>query len=233
MKNFFYLLLAVLPLAIVSCGDEEDDDFILQSSFVEVVNGGATGQIQFTGSLPKVNVANSFIATVDERGRVTAKHAGHTVAYVGGKTVDIYVKGTNSLIGDICYEWGKGKQYIFSKTTFTDFQKSNSNTYDMYIGMKVYSNQPIVMYGYGFTKNQDKLETVSILVHKSYSSNLASFIKERFYMVEYTDVIGSMLTGMAGLDSDDQKSATSIVTIATTSEYPNYYMVMIMPYQPK
>lgn len=234
MKKYFYLfLLASAPFMFTSCSDD-DDEFTLQSSSVEVVNG-SSGQIQYAGNFPSVKVANSFIATVDKNGRVAGKHAGHTVAYVGNKVVDINVKGTNSLIGDICYEWGKGKQYVLSKTTYTDFKKTNlsSSTYDTYTAVKTYNNQLLVGYSYLFTKNQDKLESASVFVHKSYASNLSAFLNERFYLVEHTDVIGSLLTGAVGIDSDDTKSATAMVTVATSADYPNHYVVVIMPYQNK
>ena len=101
------------------------------------------------------------------------------------------------------------------------------------MGLKTLGNTPIVIYGYLFAKNQDKLETVKLLVHKNYLSSLTDFLKERFYMAKYTNVIGNMLVGAAGFDSDDPTTATSGVTIGINPSYSNYYEVTIIPYTEK
>ena len=234
MKKTFYLfLLAAAPIVFNSCNsDDEEDNFVLKENSVYITNGGTT-QIQFSGKLPSVKVANQFIATVNAQGLINAKHAGHTTATIGSKVIDIHVKGTNSLIDDICYEWGKGRQYVLSNTTFKDMELSSGTDYDTYMGLKTLGNTTNVIYGYLFAKNQDKLETVKLLVHKNYLSSLTDFLKERFYMAKYTNVIGNMLVGAAGFDSDDPTTATSGVTIGINPSYSNYYEVTIIPYTEK
>ena len=52
-------------------------------------------------------------------------------------------------------------------------------------------------------------------------------------MAKYTNVIGNMLVGAAGFDSDDPTTATSGVTIGINPSYSNYYEVTIIPYTEK
>lgn len=77
MKKFAIFMALAMPLALVSCGDEnENTDVTLDQNKLEI-SYNSTGELKASEKGGSWSSDNDFIATV-ENGKVTAKHVGST-----------------------------------------------------------------------------------------------------------------------------------------------------------
>lgn len=236
-KYLLYIALFSAITTFQSCGsDDEDDNSSVPFSIVnsEGVGVGETKQLYFEGKIKSVQVANDFIANVDKNGRITGKHAGITEAIFNNSTkMRIWVNGKETFIGDMWFDWGVNQNEAEFGYGSGGWSYVPGDTQDMMMSYKYLGNVPVVVYGYGFSKNTQKLESATLIVHRNYIDQLAEFLKERFYMVEYQQFVSNYYIGFSGLDSDTPEKATTIVSVMATTQYPNYVQVMFMPYSGK
>lgn len=239
MKKIFWLYIALLSAMITfqSCGsDEEDENLSVPFSIVSSVGVGVgeTKQLYYEGKIMSVQVSNDFIATVDKNGRITGKHAGITEAIFNNTAkMRIWVNGKESFIGDMWFDWGVNQNEANFGYGSGGWSYVQGNTQDMMMSYKNIGGVPAVVYGYGFSKSTQKLESATLIVHRNYIDQLAEFLKERFYMVEYQQFVNNYYIGFSGLDSDTPEKATTIVSVMATTQYPNHVQVMFMPYSAK
>lgn len=237
MNKLFLYLAMLLPLAFVSCGSDDEGEessvpFSISNS--QGVGIGETKQLYYEGKIKSVQVANDFIATTDKNGRVTGKHAGITeIIFNNSVKMRIWVTGKETFIGNMWFDWGVNQTEAVFGDGSGGWSYVQGNTQDMMMSYKNIGGVPIVVYGYGFSKSTQKLESATLIVHRNYIDQLAEFLKERFYMVEYQQFVSNYYIGFSGLDSDNPEKATTIVSVMATTQYPNHVQVMFMPYTAK
>ena len=239
MKKVFwyYIVLLTITMTIQSCGSDDKD--INSSVSFSIVNSEGVGvgeakQLHYEGTIKSVHVANDFIATIDMNGRITGKHAGITEAIFNNSTkMRIWVNGNETFIGDMWFDWGVNQNEANFGYGSGGWSYVQGNTQDMMMSYKNIGGVPAVVYGYGFSKSTQKLESATLIVHRNYIDQLAEFLKERFYMVEYQQFVSNYYIGFSGLDSDAPEKATTIVSVMATTQYPNHVQVMFMPYSGK
>ena len=73
MKNFFYILV-VLPLFLVSCSKEEEENAIAPTIFNKNISVGESCTINEVGSI-SLETPNDFIATIIVN-KITGNHSG-------------------------------------------------------------------------------------------------------------------------------------------------------------
>lgn len=100
MKRTLFICLSIIMLALVGCKKDENTWGKLQEGSV-TLNVGESVQLTFDSNgnkYPQWSSADEFIATVDEKGMVTAQHVGKTTVYVNNLACEVYVVDEYSIL---------------------------------------------------------------------------------------------------------------------------------------
>ncbi|WP_165042378.1 Ig-like domain-containing protein [Dysgonomonas sp. ZJ709] len=170
------LLLFVLPLIFVSCGSDDDNSLSLKEAEKTLkygntyqINASSDNKITYTSE-------NEYHATVSESGLITAGRIGETnILLTDGndtKEFKVTVNPESNLYPEPNVEFGISKSDLIKKLGTPDYQTSEGIRYDNYS-----SNAPQVAYLFD---SSDKLETSVTMVKTAYSSELGTFLGERY-----------------------------------------------------
>lgn len=201
-------VLICLPLAtFTSCGDDADDD---NQSMKLTLNAGETHDI---GNGSGWKSANPLVASVSGS-TIKANCVGNTTISSGSSNIKVTVKATHFDFNDPCLQWGASKSSVKSYMSKYNLfnEKSTSLTYD--------GSGKTYMYSYLFENG--KLNSSGILVESYYSSDITTYLKERYYpvLVSEDDVIYMV----------DAKQETLALVSVYTSGYSVYVMVIYTHY---
>lgn len=201
-------VLICLPLAtFTSCGDDADDD---NQSMNLTLNAGETHDI---GNGSDWKSANPLVASVSGS-TIKANCVGNTTISSGSSNIKVTVKATHFDFNDPCLQWGASKSSVKSYMSKYNLfnEKSTSLTYD--------GSGKTYMYSYLFENG--KLNSSGILVESYYSSDITTYLKERYYpvLVSDDDVIYMV----------DAKQETLALVSVYTSGYSVYVMVVYTHY---
>lgn len=201
-------VLICLPLAtFTSCGDDADDD---NQSMKLTLNAGETHDI---GNGSGWKSANPLVASVSGS-TIKANCVGNTTISSGSSNIKVTVKATHFDFNDPCLQWGASKSSVKSYMSKYNLfnEKSTSLTYD--------GSGKTYMYSYLFENG--KLNSSGILVESYYSSDITTYLKERYYpvLVSEDDVIYMV----------DAKQETLALVSVYTSGYSVYVMVVYTHY---
>lgn len=201
-------VLICLPLAtFTSCGDDADDD---NQSMNLTLNAGETHDI---GNGSGWKSANPLVASVSGS-TIKANCVGNTTISSGSSNIKVTVKATHFDFNDPCLQWGASKSSVKSYMSKYNLfnEKSTSLTYD--------GSGKTYMYSYLFENG--KLNSSGILVESYYSSDITTYLKERYYpvLVSEDDVIYMV----------DAKQETLALVSVYTSGYSVYVMVIYTHY---
>lgn len=201
-------VLICLPLAtFTSCGDDADDD---NQSMNLTLNAGETHDI---GNGSGWKSANPLVASVSGS-TIKANCVGNTTISSGSSNIKVTVKATHFDFNDPCLQWGASKSSVKSYMSKYNLfnEKSTSLTYD--------GSGKTYMYSYLFENG--KLNSSGILVESYYSSDITTYLKERYYpvLVSEDDVIYMV----------DAKQETLALVSVYTSGYSVYVMVVYTHY---
>lgn len=201
-------VLICLPLAtFTSCGDDADDD---NQSMNLTLNAGETHDI---GNGSDWKSANPLVASVSGS-TIKANCVGNTTISSGSSNIKVTVKATHFDFNDPCLQWGASKSSVKSYMSKYNLfnEKSTSLTYD--------GSGKTYMYSYLFENG--KLNSSGILVESYYSSDITTYLKERYYpvIVSDDDVIYMV----------DAKQETLALVSVYTSGYSVYVMVVYTHY---
>lgn len=201
-------MLICLPLAtFTSCGDDADDD---NQSMKLTLNAGETHDI---GNGSGWKSANPLVASVSGS-TIKANCVGNTTISSGSSNIKVTVKATHFDFNDPCLQWGASKSSVKSYMSKYNLfnEKSTSLTYD--------GSGKTYMYSYLFENG--KLNSSGILVESYYSSDITTYLKERYYpvLVSEDDVIYMV----------DAKQETLALVSVYTSGYSVYVMVVYTHY---
>lgn len=114
MKKLALLLTLALPLAFASCGDEDDTVITLDQTSVNL-DYGKTLKLKASEGGVTWGSSNEFVATVDNKGEITAKHIGSATitATKDGSTArcTVTVAPTNNFFNTYI-TWGSSKAAV-------------------------------------------------------------------------------------------------------------------------
>lgn len=219
MKKFSVIVLALLPLTFFACGDDEVEPLTASDISISYQQELIVPDNLYSGMV----IENNFIASYSN-GIVKGNHVGKTTAQLKKRgSINIQVKSTINSIKEISREWGTAKSLLINNSELGDFVKSSTSGADVY-GAKSSNNK--VVYMYSFTNNV--LSSSSLVVHKDYINELATYLKERFTLIDGNYLTGSGIRLAAGgYDSNDVETATTIMAVTVYNE--NFYLVSFMP----
>ncbi len=157
--------------------------------------------------------ANPLVASVSGS-TIKANCVGNTTISSGSSNIKVTVKATHFDFNDPCLQWGASKSSVKSYMSKYNLfnEKSTSLTYD--------GSGKTYMYSYLFENG--KLNSSGILVESYYSSDITTYLKERYYpvLVSEDDVIYMV----------DAKQETLALVSVYTSGYSVYVMVIYTHY---
>lgn len=187
MKKFALLLTVALPMMIASCGDDND-------ATLKINEGNITISYEKSSNLTasEKNVTwssdNEFVATVDSKGKVEAKHVGTCNIYAkkDGKTaaVEVTVVPTDNSFVMPYLTWKASVNQV--KSAFTGFQLySESNTELQYFtDVKTFS-YPAYLYSFN-AANYNGLYQADLIVTQEQAEMLYPWL-EQYYEEVTTD----------------------------------------------
>lgn len=224
MKKILYTLMAVAMVAFVGCdkggGSEEDSSIKLTSTNHEMRHNDEF-QIEATSNTPITYVSeNEYHAEVSASGLVTGERVGDTnIVMTNGedtKRVKITIIPISNLYPEADLDFGMTRSAVKAKLGEPDSETADG------IGYTAYSNNaPILMCIFD---GADKLISFSYMVKTSYSSELGTFLAERYAPIDIDGEKYAVLCANALTPSD--------VTILIAADVYNlsYWMVLYMPY---
>ena len=155
---------------------------------------------------------NTFVATVSELGLVEARHVGDAEILVSDgadqKKVSIVVEPRHNLYPEPIQYLGKTKEDILRKFGQPDSRGDNS---DIFIYYSYSENSEAV----GFAFKEGKVEMASVVVSVKRSTELATFLIERY------NYVGRDGDYFEFVNSDDHKTATLklLQTLLSTGDW--------------
>ncbi len=205
LTTCFMMLLGLTLTLCTSCGDDKDDP--IESSLTLKV-----GETHNIGSGKDWKSANSLVASVKDR-TITAECAGSTTITGSAGTIKVTVKATRFDFTEPYLSFGASKSTVKSAMSSYTLTSDKSTTLGYQGKGKVY------MYGYGFENN--KLEMSMLIVRSTYSSDLSTFLLERYWPVtinEDNNYIGMIdpLKKMVVIVKPEVISYTTYITVAYT-----------------
>ncbi|MBD9177607.1 MAG: hypothetical protein EGP82_00240 [Odoribacter splanchnicus] len=219
MKKVLFLL--VMVAAFVACSKDDDgldvgnDEITLQSDGTYTITAKTDNPLVYTSN-------NEYVAKVTNDGIIKAQRIGEANIEVsdGSSSANILVKVTpkyNTYPAPFL-EFGTSKSDIIAKYGTPDSETTNG------IGYTNYSTKaPMLMFLFD---SNNKLSATSVLVKTSYSSELGSFLAERYAPFTYSDESYTIFF-VNGLTKN------SITMAVGASVYNlNYWLVTYFPYIP-
>lgn len=219
MKNLFLLLL-VLPIVFVSCGSEEDDAIYLKETN-KTLKHGNTYQINTTSSYKISYVSeNEYHATVSESGLVTAGRIGETnIVLTDGndtKKFKVTINPESTMYPDPNLEFGISKADLIKKLGMPNKETSDGMSYDNFS-----TKAPQVAYLFD---SNNKLKSVGVIVKTAYSSELGTYLAERY-------VYGTSIEEDYTLIFVNALKLEKVTMLIGASLYnTSYWMTIYMPY---
>ncbi len=207
MRKYFYsVLLLIIPF--ISCDKNEEEDNYKDTdvnSIVLYVN--KTKDLGVKGDF--LTSDNDFVASVSEDGVVTGKHIGETYINTKTKKIPTVVMGMYHLYDDPVLEWGRSMSTVKAKQK--QGKISNAATASNVLRYDNAGSATAI----GYTFENGKLKSVGVILELKYSSMIADFLLERYFMIPY--VTGDIIS--MGMDSYDPDKATVTVGLAIYNSY--------------
>ncbi len=211
------LFLAILPLFLVSCSSNDEDNSLSKSNYT--VNYGESISIGGDGNLI---IDNDFVASY-ENGKIKGVHIGETDAiYEGSQKISITVNGTSNYLNYPVTEWNASKSSVKSKHHGgTLYSEDDENiTYTINSGGKT---KYIFMYSF---KN-GKLTGCGLVVPTNEVTPFVDWLTQKYYL----SMTGDDTIFTAGMDAYNTNKATTLVGIGvrsmSTSQYVSSYAYLI------
>jgi hypothetical protein len=219
------LILLVLATSISAffygCSkDSNVDTSISIKSAEKTLSAGDTYQVEAVSTAAITYASeNDFHAIVSSSGLVTARFVGETNIVLStdsdNKKVKIAVKPKYTLYPDPCLAFGISKNEIIAKYGTPSTQTTSGISYTNYSNAA-----PLVMYVFD---TNNKLAGSAVAVKSEYSSELGSFLIERYMLADKTNRIF--------INSLDPKKATML--IGATLNNTTHWLVSYYPYTSK
>lgn len=203
-------------MAFAGCSKDDEDSLVLSEDKV-TLHQGEEYQIKASSSSEiKYIVKDEYHAEVSKTGVITALFVGETEIIVSNdkesKTFILTVAPKVNTYPEPNVYFGQSKEEILSKFGSPKVDSEGTIAYDNYS-----SKAPILMLQFD---NNDELKSYMIAVKTIYSSELGSFLAERYLPVSLDDLI--FVNGLS--------PETATMGIKAQLYNTSYWMVIYIPY---
>lgn len=216
MKKF--LLLSVITFLFVCCS-KNDETIVLKQSEVSLYPGDEF-QIEATSNLGLTyRSENEYHASVSETGLVTALFVGETNIVVSdgndSKNFRVTVQPKSTLYPEPCMNWGASRSEVIAYSGTPDTNSADGLTY------KEYGNADALIYMFD---ESDKLKSVGVLVKSNLSSEMSTYLAERYLPIDISSETYTILF-VNGISSE-----TITTVIGSRLLNLSYWMIVYLPY---
>ena len=213
------LAFALIGLFIAGCSSKEDPDVISLKTRGKILNYKDEYQIEAKSkSEITYKSDNEYHASVSESGLVTAGFVGNGNISLTNKSGDIqnvtiFVEPKYTTFPTPFLEFGTSMADIIAKFGAPDVQNSVAIGYEGYS-----SKAPRISYSFD---SDGKLDLVAVWVKTAYSSELGSYMSERYMFAMEEDGAFLFVNGLS--------AGTSTMAVALTLYDINYWFAIYMP----
>lgn len=182
MKKRFFLctFVVMLFITLVGCSkDEEDVMSITSSKNIELTSKG-TSQINCSDSKASYSSEDEYVATVSDKGLITAKRVGETYIEVNGqKSIKVTVNPLITSFTEPQFLFGATKDEVISKVG-SNYSKSTST------GI-AYTPSSGKVKGYAYLLKDGKVSAVGMVISTLYMESLTDFLLERYMPATFSE----------------------------------------------
>jgi hypothetical protein len=212
MKKMFCMMLTIASLVgFTSCSGDDKEDGTLNLPSSKSMKVGDVYDMQY-----KSNWAsnNTFVASVDNNGVVTANRVGTANIYSNAHRCQINVSANITLYQEPITDWGITKSNLINRKGNADATSASSVAY--YLDSEI---APMEMYSF----EDNKLTAAVVLVSTNYTEYMINHLSERFKPV-YVD--SEDLTALfINAESLDEAKTTIVTTLYNTKYWAVMYML--------
>lgn len=190
MKKFAILLAAALPFVFAACGDDNDENSKLTIENAPLtLNYDDDFELKASEKNVSWSSSNDFVATIDAKGKVEAKHEGTVVITAtkdGNKaTCTIEVKATNNNFVLPILTWGATMEQVKGAVP-------NTLHLEISVGSTLAYNTPgnpdnYPFYVYEFNSNGLNASSLSVSTDTDEELDLEDFLDQRYKAIEETE----------------------------------------------
>ncbi len=220
MKKMLSIMLIMASFVCFTACSENDEENLPDIPTSEQLYVGNTLNLEYECDWKSTN---TFVATVNSKGVVTANRAGETNIYSPSKNLScqVYVKASYSLYSEPITKWGISKQQLIN------LRGSNYIANGDMIGYNTNDDvTPMTMYAF----ENNALAASAIVVKTSYTDELIEHLKQRYklltvdtkeynlYCINANDISNATTAVIANLYSSKYWMVTYIQNTTTRSE---------------
>ena len=215
MRKLSFVLMAVIAISFMGCKKEK---LITLSITSTTLHHGETYQISAQCENPiTYSSANEYYAKVSAEGLVTAQYVGNTTIKLHSeeddRTFTVIVAPESNLYPEPNIRFGETKNSVISKLGTPDA------TTDSGIGYNDYSpNAPMLLV---MLDDNDCVDDYAVIVETAHSSELSTFLSERYKFIGYSDGLFGYMNGLT------TESATML--IGSKLYNTSYWITLYMP----
>ncbi|MDE6271556.1 MAG: Ig-like domain-containing protein [Muribaculaceae bacterium] len=185
MKKFALMMALALPLALASCGDDNESTLTLNQNALNL-DYGQTSELKASENGGSWASSNDFVVSVDNKGKLTANHEGRATVTVtkNGQTAScaVTVNATNNNFTTIL-TWGATKAQVMANVPNSLVLMTEND------GNLMYSlpQEAYPWYGFFFENGSLKGSSVYFTDAMYDDYDCAGYIKQRYVKIENTD----------------------------------------------
>lgn len=217
-KFFLYLMTSIMVIVfsfgLTACGSDDDKDDDIDTTPITLYTGDKT----FVKGATNIESENRFVALINSDNSVEGYHVGDTYLRVNGKSrIKVTVKGKFKTYDNPITEWGCSQSHVKSLQSQGTISSKSDGKYLIYENV---GHADILAYSF----ENGKLESIVTMVSTIYTSEYASYMSERFFMIPYEN---DNDTYFIGVDALEVESANTLAMLQVYST--SYLSAVYMP----
>lgn len=221
MKKLALIFTLALPLVMWACGDDNEEPEVTLDQTTASIEYGKTLTLTASEKNCVWASSNEFVASVNDKGEVTALHAGEAEITAtkgdGSAKCKIVVTTTNDNFTMPILDWGASIDDIKGKVSGLELALEDSVT----LGYS--TNGTFPMYIYGFESNKLAASTLTVSSKMDEDDDLMGFLEQRyqelpdeegddyFFFVDAMNLTNANVCVVYSLNIDEETGAESVI----------------------
>lgn len=200
-KNLWYLMAIVIVVVFcgttTSCSSSDDDNDGIDTSPISIY----AGDTKTIMGAETITSQNEFVAYVTKDLSVRGYHVGETTLTVNEKkNIRITVNPKSTLYDDPVLKWGCDQSYVKNNQKQGTLSSKSDNEKLLY--ENVGKTGAYILY----TFENGKMKSVGAVVSTAYTSEYATYLGERYFMLPYETQKDTYFIGIDAMSIEKAKS---------------------------